>query len=602
MASSRFTALMIHWRSGLAAAVVLGLGFGFGLAPCEAAEPPTSAGTMSNDEAGFDPRNDRTSVRATKQMVAAANPLASAAGLEMLRAGGSAADALVAMQMVLTVVEPQSSGIGGSAFAVYYDQSSNRVSAFDGRAAFPQATTDDWFQTPDGKWYTNSDLEDAGRSVGVPGILKVLEAPHRRNGRLPWQRLFEPAIALAEQGFDISARLHASIRRDKYLKRAPAAASHFRGRQGRAKPAGARLRNPQLAATFRRIATEGADAFYKGAIAEAIAAAVQGAHHLPAQLTTADLAAYRVKERRAACVPYRVWKLCSIGATSSGATVLQMMKLIERFDLAALDPNSAEAVHLMAEARKLAWADRTRYMADPDFVPDRTMDLLDPAYIKSRSALIDPNRTKGKARSGKPPRKGTWNFAPAAVHDEHPSTSQLSAIDATGSGVTMTSSVGGNFGSRLMVGGFMLNNQLDTSRGRTHVRGVPRINRPQPGKRSRSTMSPVLAFDQDGKLILTVGSPGGGAISDYVFKTLLGVLDWSLDIQKAINLPNRVARRGRIELEKGTALTKLRESLKDMGHKVRTRKLASGIQGIQLRGGVLYGGADTRREGVALGD
>jgi gamma-glutamyltranspeptidase/glutathione hydrolase len=427
-----------------------------------------------------------------------------------------------------------------------------------------------------------------------------LESVHKRFGKLAWKSLFDPAIELAEKGFSISTRLNLSIKGDPLVKKSPALRDYLLDLQGRPKTVGMRLTNPALARTFRLIAEGGADAFYKGEIAEAVVASVRNAFNLPAPMTVEDLARYQVSERRPVCEPYRTYRICAMGPTASGGTVVQMLKMLERFDLASLAPNSVQAVHLMSEAGKLARADRAHFMADPAFITDMTASLLDASYVKSRSAMISEERSR-KAQPGKPPIKHTWNYAPSEDH-EHPSTTQLVAVDKDGNAVSMTSSVGGNFGARLMAGGFMLNNQGGDASGTTHIKGIPRVNRPEPGKRVRSTMSPVIVLDDKGKLFLATGSPGGGAIEDYVAKTLIAVLDWKLDIQKAINLPNRVDRGSRIELEKGTALVDLAPALRDMGHEVKINPLTSGIQGIMVKDGKLYGGADPRREGVALGD
>lgn len=575
--------------------------FGLGILAALLFQAAPATAAMSGDDAGFAPSDSRTVVVARKQMVASANPHASKAGLDMLRAGGSAADALVAMQAMLTLVEPQSSGLGGSSYVVYFDAAKKSVATYDGRVAFPAAATEDWLRGSDGKYYKSDDLEAAGLAVGVPGTVRTLEAVHRRFGKLPWKTLFEPAIALAESGFEVSPRLHLSIRSDKHLKQSPSARAFYLDQAGKPLAVGTRLVNRPLAATLRRIAELGADGFYTGEIAEAVAAAVRTTGHLPAPMTAADLAAYRTVERPPVCEPYRTWKVCAMGPSSSGGTVVQMLKLLERFDLASLGPNSPQAVHLMAEAGKLARADRAQYMADPDFVPDMTRALLDPAYVKSRSDLIDRERSLGKAASGKPTQKGAWLWAPSEDRDI-PSTTQLAAVDAEGNAFSMTTSVGGNFGARILVGGFMLNNQAGDATGVPRLRGVPRVNRPEAGKRVRSTMAPVLIFDREGKLAFALGSPGGGAIEDYVLKTILGVLDWNLDVQQAINLPNRGNRNGPTELEKGTPLAGIAPALKAMGHDIKIVPMTSGIQGIAVREGMLMGGADPRREGVALGD
>jgi gamma-glutamyltranspeptidase/glutathione hydrolase len=458
------------------------------------------------------------------------------------------------------------------------------------------------FLDPDGGVKKREDVRAGGLAVGVPGLLRMLELAHRKHGGLSWKSLFAPAIALAEKGFAISPRLNESIRRDRHLKDFPAARAYFYDEKGEAKAVGTMLVNAPLAGAFRLIAEKGADAFYSGGIARDIAAAVRDAKRNPAPMTEADIAAYEAKERPPVCAPYRVWLVCGMGPPSTGGvTTLQILGLLERFDLASLAPGSLEAVHLISEASRLAYADRHVYLADADFVRVPIQALLDPDYIAARAALISPAHSMGKAKPGQPERLGARRPAPAE-DAEAPSTTHLSVIDAKGNAVAMTSSVGGRFGSRLMVRGFMLNNQLTDFTFRPRIDGAPAVNRPGPRKRPRSSMSPTLVFDNSGKLVLTVGSPGGSRIIAYVVKTLIAVLDWGLDVQRAISLPNHVNRNGRTDLEKGTALAALAEALGAKGHDVRIRPLGSGLQGIAVLGSRLYGGADPRREGVALGD
>ena len=535
-------------------------------------------------------------------MVAAANPLAARTGLDILRRGGSAIDAAIAIQMMLTLVEPQSSGLGGGAFIVYFDAGTGEVTTYEGRETAPATAREDMFLSPDGRVRKRASVRAGGLAVGVPGTLKALELAHRRHGKLPWKRLFAAAIELAEKGFAVSPRLHNSIRRDRYLKDFPVARSYFFDADGRAKEVGAILVNRALGASFRAIADKGGKAFYRGDIAGDIAATVNSAKINPAGMTVADIRAYEAKRRPPVCAPYRVWRLCGMGPPSSGGvTTLQILALLERFDLGSMRPGSAQAVHLISEASRLAYADRARYLADGDFADVPVRGLLDPAYIARRSALISRGRAMGKAKPGKVARRGAWGIGPAE-DGEAPSTTQIGVIDAAGNAVAMTSSIGGAFGSRLMVRGFMLNNELTdfSFRARENGRGV--INRAAPGKRPRSSQSPTLVFDADGKLVLTVGSPGGSRIIAYVVKTLIGTLDWGLDIQRAISLPNHTNRNGKTDLEKGTALTTIAPALKAMGHDVRVRALVSGAQGIAVKGARLYGGADPRREGVAIGD
>ncbi len=537
-----------------------------------------------------------------RHMISTANPLASAAGRDILRAGGSAVDAAIAAQAVLTLVEPQSSGIGGGAFLMHFRKSARRVEAYDGRETAPTAIRPDVFMTADGKRRNFRDVSTGGAAVGVPGILHMLAMAYRDHGTLPWARLFEPAIALAENGFAISPRLHGMIRASKDLKDFPAARAYFLTPGGAAKPAGAILRNPALADTYKRIARDGAAAFYGGDIARDISAAVSGAARNPAKMTVDDIAGYRAKKRGAICRPYRQWRLCAMPPpTSGGITTLQILGLLERFDMARIAPSSVQAVHLISEASRLAYADRRRYIGDPDFVSVPVDGLLDRDYLHRRGARISAGESLGVVTPGRPPGSDTARFADDD-REGFPSTSHLSVIDGDGNAVSMTTTIERAFGSRLMVRGFLLNNQL------TDFAYIPRrggrtvANAVAAGKRPRSSMSPTLVFDADGKLFATVGSPGGSRIIGYVAKTLIGLLDWNLSMQAAIDLPNHINRNGATELEKNTMLTGHADALRRRGHKIRLGSLVSGLHGIRVTPGGYDGGADRRREGVALGD
>ena len=536
--------------------------------------------------------------RAQRHMIAAANPHAAEAGLGMLRAGGSAVDAAIAAQMVLTLVEPQSSGIGGGAFLLHFDSKAGDVTAFDGRETAPAAATPELFLKADGTPMGFWDAVVGGRSVGVPGLLRMLELAHQRHGRLPWAILFAPAIELAESGFSVSPRLHKLVAGDKYLKTFPATAAYFYDESGAARPVGYRLRNAALAETLRRVATDGAEAFYGGPVAAAIVAAVRGAAPNPGEMSLADLAGYQAKARAPVCASYRVWRVCGMPPpTSGGVAVLQTLGVLAQFDMASLKPNSVEAVHLIAEASRLAFADRNRFLADSDFVDVPVERLLDPAYLRQRAALISPKASMGKAEPGLPSRHGAMPGQP-----NPPATTHLSVVDADGNAVSMTSSIESAFGSRLMAAGFLLNNELTDFSFRPAVEGRAVANRVEPGKRPRSSMSPSLVLDQDGRLVMAVGSPGGSRIIGYVVKALVAGLDWGLDMQAAISLPNAVNRNGATDLEDGTALTALVPGLEALGHEVRVRALTSGLHGIAVTPQGLVGGADPRREGVALGD
>jgi len=534
----------------------------------------------------------------------AANPLAARAGLEILRAGGSALDAAIATQLVLNLVEPQSSGLGGGAFLLHFEGASGArggtVTSYDGRETAPAAATPKLFLKPDGTPMKFWAAVVGGRSVGAPGLARMLELAHRDHGRLPWAKLFAPAIELAERGFAVSPRLHGLIAKDKYLKTFPAARAYFYDSEGAPWPVGHLLRNPAFAQTLRRLADRGANALYQGPLAEDIVTAVKGAPGNPGLMELEDLAGYRAKRREAVCAPYRAWRVCGMGPpTSGGVALLQMLGMLERFDLGALDPNGPQALHLIAEAGRLAFADRGLFLADSDFVSVPLDELLAPNYLRGRSQLISPNTSLGKARPGLPAQSGAM-----PAQEDPPSTSHLVVVDGAGNAVSMTTSIESAFGSRLMVGGFLLNNELTdfSFRPRTED-GRAVANRVQAGKRPRSSMSPMLVLDGEGDLALAVGSPGGSRIIGYVLRALTGVLDWNLDPQAAVALPHAVNRNGKTDLEEGTPVAAHRAALEALGHEVRVRNMTSGLHAIKVTPeGGLEGGADPRREGVVVGD
>ena len=541
--------------------------------------------------------------RAARHMVAAANPHAARAGLDILRAGGSAADAAIAVQMVLNVVEPQSSGIGGGAFLLYYDAARREVRAYDGRETAPAAATEALFLDASGKPLHFWDAVVGGRSVGVPGVVAMLELAHKAHGRLAWRELFAPAIAIADDGFAISPRLHALVGRDKFLRTFVLAREMFHRANGTPKPVGTWLTNPRLADSLRAIAADGGRAFYEGDIARDIVGAVRGAARNPGSLSAADLAAYRAKERAPVCLAYREWRVCGMPPpTSGGVTVLQILGILSHFESAALAPGSARAVHLISEASRLAFADRGRYLADADFVEVPVSGLLDATYLRTRARLIDPARSMGLAAPGTPGVKKGRLAAPDQSA-EQPSTTHFSVVDGDGNAVVMTSSIESAFGSRLMTeGGFLLNNQLTDFSFVAERDGAPVANRVAAGKRPRSSMAPTLVFDAAGNLVMAIGSPGGSRIIPYVVKTIVAVLDGGLDIQAAIDLPHHSNRNGTTDLEGGTAVAAHKGALEDLGHKVAVRGLNSGLHGIVVSPEGLTAGADPRREGVALGD
>ncbi|MCZ6837934.1 MAG: gamma-glutamyltransferase [Alphaproteobacteria bacterium] len=542
--------------------------------------------------------------RAERHMVAAAHPEAVAAGLEMLRAGGSAADAAVAVQLVLNLVEPQSSGIGGGAFLLYHDGVSKQLTAFDGRETAPAAATGKLFVNSDGTPMKFFDAVVGGRSVGTPGTVALLASVHESHGRLPWKRLFAPAIALAENGFTVTPRLEGLLqgRRGERLRTyAPAARYFFPGSE--LLKAEMLVTNKSFAETLRAIAVEGPSAFYAGALARDIVATVRGVTGNPGLLVETDLAAYRVIKRVPICHPYRGHRVCGMGPPSSGAlTVGQILGILEHFDLASLGPDSFDSWHLIAEASKLAFADRARYMADADFVPVPVEGLLDRAYLAARARQISRDHAMPTPVSaGEPPRRKGQLQAPDASQGR-PGTSHISIIDSDGNAVSMTTTIEGAFGSQLMVRGFLLNNELTDFSFSPTRNGRPIANRVEPGKRPRSSMAPTMVFDGAGNLELIIGSPGGSAIIGYVAQTLIAVLDWGLDIQAAIDLAHVVNRNGATDIEAGTNAARLQAALASRGHDVRIRDLNSGLHGIAVTKDGLRGGADPRREGVARGD
>jgi len=543
------------------------------------------------------------SAPAKKHMIAAANPLAAQAGLDILRAGGSAVDAAIATQLVLTLVEPQSSGIGGGAFMLHYHADSKTTVAFDGRETAPAAATDTLFLKDDGQRMKFFAAVVGGRAVGVPGVPRLMEAAHKKYGKLPWESLFAPAIKLAEQGFAISPRLHALLKRDKHLPTQAAARAYFYDAEGAALPVGHILRNLPLAATLKQMATGGARAFYQGDIARQIVSTVN-AHSNPGRLTLADLQSYEAKARQPVCNPYRQWRICGMPPpTSGGLTTLQILALLEDREMGKLKPGSVDAVHLISEASRLAYADRGKFMADADFVPVPTKGLLDPAYIRLRAELITPGKSIGKAAPGDVP--GRQGNLVTGKTIELPSTTHFSIVDSDGNVVSMTSSVENAFGSRVMVGGFILNNQLTDFSFAPEKDGALVANRVQAGKRPRSSMSPMLVFtgrEPGGDFLLAAGSPGGSRIIAYVTKTLIAMLDWGMTPEQAVALPHHVNRNGGTDLESDTPVASLAAELEQRGHKVKVRGLNSGLHVIARSAEGLVGGADPRREGVVLGD
>jgi len=550
-------------------------------------------------------------VRAERQMVVAANPHAAAAGLRILREGGSAVDAAIAVQLVLSLVEPQSSTIGGGAFMLHFDgeadgNGAGEVVVYSGRETAPAAADPTMFRPEGGGQGGFARLNFGGLPVGVPGVMRLLELAHRDHGRLPWADLFVPAIELAESGFEISPRLYFLLDSASRSPQGESFRSHYFDGDGNARVTGYRLVNEEYAATLRLLASEGAEAMYEGPLAQAIVDEIRDNPVSAGRMTLEDLAAYRAEKLTALCTPYREWRVCGPQLPSSGGiAVQQILGMLERFDLPALGGDRVASIHLVAEAGALAFADRGLYLADPDFVDVPVAGLLDPSYVRMRSALIDPGRALDEVSAGVPAFAEAARFAPSPPN-EMSSTSHFSIVDGFGDAVSMTTSVQGAFGSQLMVGGFVLNNQLTDFSFTPEIDGRPVANRAEGGKRPLSSMSPSMIFDEDGRLTVLIGSPGGTRIIGFVAQAIVSVVDWGLNIQDAVAAPHFLSRGGSLELEEGTDLAQFAEPLRALGHEVRVVNLNSGLHGIVIDytddGRVLYGGVDPRREGVALGD
>lgn len=557
-------------------------------------------------------------VRTDKDMAVTANPLASKAAADMMARGGSAVDAAIAAQLVLNLVEPQSSGIGGGGFLLVFDDRTKRLRVFDGREISPAAISPDLFTNKSGKRLKFFDAVDSGLSVGVPGLLRMLDLAHRGHGRLPWAELFRPAIALAQAGFEISPRLEQSVRAAlPRIGRSPAAAAYFLDAKGQPKKAGTMLRNPALASAFQDIAKHGADYFYNGPLAHAIVAAVQSHPRRPGKLTTEDFVGYRALEREPLCGEYRRYRICGMPAPSSGAiTTLQTLGILESFDLSVLAPDSTKAIHLITESQRLAYADRARYISDPAFDPVPVAGMLKREYLQQRARLISMDKSLGVASAGMP--EGASVAAPDKTR-ALPSTTHLSIVDQSGNAVAMTSSIEHGFGSLIMVNGFLLNNQLtDFSFVAKDQEGRQVMNRVEASKRPRSSMAPTMVFDRQGSLEAVLGSPGGSSIIQYVTQTLIGMIDWGLGPQEAVSAAHFGAKTSaRTTLEANTALVKRQQDLLKLGHKIRIAPQTSGTHLIVFNGvrsdgqtGGLAAGlprsrwagaADPRREGAVAG-
>jgi gamma-glutamyltranspeptidase/glutathione hydrolase len=537
--------------------------------------------------------------RAAPGMVSAADPRAAAAGVEILRKGGSATDAAIATMLALNVVEPQSAGIGGGAFFVRYDVRTGATSTIDGREAAPKAADPRWFYGPDGRPLPHREAVPGGRSVGVPGTLRAMAVAHRSGGRLPWAELFRPAIRLARDGWTLSPRFARLLSNYSGFIDA-GAAKVFLDSNGRALPAGARVRNLEQAALFERISKAGPGAFYSGAQGRKLVATVNGAARNPSKMTLADLADYRAKPRPPVCGTYRVYRICSMGPPSSGGiTVLTILKQLERFDMGALGPSSPVAWHLFAESSRLAWADRDLYIGDPDFVHVPTAGLLDPRYLASRSALISPDRTLAVVTAGTP------RGAPARLRappGERAGTTSLTVADRHGNVAQVTTTIESVFGSGLSVDGTMLNNELTDFDTVPEKDGFLVANRVEGGKRPRSSMAPTIVYGPDGKVRIALGAAGGPTIISQIAKALVAVLDWKMSAQDSIALGLLFSPGDTAILEKGTALEALAPALRALGHKVQVAPLGLKANAVERVNGRWVGAADPRSEGVGMSE
>jgi len=598
----------------VAVAVVLASGLG----ACALKQKTFNYATpdQPNDPVGY---QDKPGWATQGFAVAAANPLATDAGYQILMAGGSAIDAAIAVQMVLTLVEPQSSGIGGGAFVLHHD--GKKVEAYDGRELAPSAATDKLFLDAQGKPLPFIEGVVSGLSVGVPGTLSVLETAHKEHGKLPWATLMQPAIQLAEQGFKLSPHLHRALMAEKFLMNDAVAANYFFDGQGKPFPIGHVLKNPELAAVLRDVAKRGAQALQQGPVAEAIVQKVRNHPQRPGSMTLQDLANYKVKKREPLCFDHAVqttgktFQLCGFPPPSSGTLAIgQMLGILNNTPAGKMSLEqglpSSEWLHFYTEAARLAFADRGQFVGDPDYVKAPGGDwktMLHPTYLKQRSSLIGAQSMK-VAQPGNPAESKTA-YAPMPAQEEY-GTSHISVVDKNGNAVAMTTTIEAVFGSRLMVnsgqgrpGGFLLNNELtDFSFAPTDAKGMPIANRVEGGKRPRSSMSPTLVFEKDsGKLKMTGGSPGGAVIIHYTGKLLIGTLQWGLNTQQAINLPNFSSLNGPTILEEKRFPETTIKALQSKGHDVRETPLPSGLQAIEVTPKGFFGGADPRREGIVMG-
>ena len=590
---------------GIKHAVILATIFST-IATAQSLQPEAASGTAS-----------RATVHTQQFMAVTANRYATDAAVTIMKNGGNAVDAVLAAQWTLTLVEPQSSGIGGGAFLLHWQADSKKVTSWDGRetarrgndgeggTTSANAASKSFFRRSDGSAAGFADMIATGRAVGAPGVVPMLKQAHQAHGKLPWAKTFEYAIALADNGFEVSPRLNKLLADDAFLRKDPTAFALYYNADGSPKAVGVRLKNPALAKTLRAIAAAGPSAMQTGEIAQSIISAMlaRGAK-ADEILNLADLADYVPKQRDPVCAPYRIWRLCSMGPPSSGGiTVLQILAHLEYANAAMADPMSPAAAHAFVESSRLAFADRGRYLADPDFIRIPQAEMLDPSYLAQRAKLINSERTMPNAPPGDLPQR-------LALADddslEIPATTHLSIVDAEGNAVAMTSSVESAFGSRIGVGGFFLNNQLTDFSWSFEKDGKPVANRMEPGKRPLSSMAPTFIFDADGKLYAVLGSAGGPRIINYVARAVSGLLDGKLDPSAAVALPHVGPRPGATDVERGTAAEAMIGELEKRGHVISKSEMTSGThlivrETVNGKSG-WAGGVDPRREGVAAGD
>ena len=538
------------------------------------------------------------SVVASNWMVVTANPYASDAGANILSRGGTAADAMVAVQTVLGLVEPQSSGMGGGGFLVWYDATSGELTTLDGRETAPFAATERLFQDDTGKPIKFWDAIIGGRSVGVPGMPALIEVAHSKWGKLPWKDLFKRAASLADRGFVVSHRLSGLLATEQQRMSSSIDALSYFFPKGKSLSQGTLLINREYGNLMRRLAEHGSDIFYSGPTASSIVATIRVGNENPGLITLADLANYAIKERPAICTKFRSYDVCGMGPPSSGAIgVGQILGMINAYPVGKMsDP---QTLRLIGDATRLAFADRGRYLADADFVYVPSTELVDEQYLRSRASLLNKNIAIPKVAAGEPIASLSQRRAPD-LSIEQQSTTHVSIVDTYGNVLSLTSSIENAFGSRLMTNGFLLNNQLTDFSFKSSSNGVPVANRVEGGKRPRSSMAPTIVL-QDGKPVLVIGSPGGSRIISYVANTIVAILDWGLDVQKAVSQPHAVNRFGTYEIEKATRLIEIKNSLKELGYDVTERSLNSGLNVIMIQNGSLFGGSDPRREGIAIG-